>query len=86
MYYRRTNQSKFKRKFVPIYKTSLEFERDVRMVFEWNEELALQLDVIEDLPVIEVVHVHGVLDGTVICTYSTNQCYNIFIANYSKCY
>lgn len=36
LYYRRSNQSRFKRKFVPIYKTSLEFERDVRMVFEWN--------------------------------------------------
>lgn len=36
MYYKKSNQSKFKRKFVPIYKTSLEFERDVRMVFEWN--------------------------------------------------
>ena len=36
MYYRRSNQSKFKRKFVPVFKTSQEFERDVRMVFEWN--------------------------------------------------
>lgn len=36
MYYRRSNQSKFKRKFVPIFKTPQEFQRDVRMVFEWN--------------------------------------------------
>ena len=36
LHYRRSNQTKIKQNFVPVHKTSKEFERDVRMVFEWN--------------------------------------------------
>jgi len=36
LFYRRANQMKFKRNFVPIHKNETEFNRDVRMVFEWN--------------------------------------------------
>lgn len=36
LFYQRPNQTKIKQKFEPIHRTALEFERDVRMVFEWN--------------------------------------------------
>lgn len=36
LFYRRANQMKFKRNFVPIHKNETDFKRDVRMVFEWN--------------------------------------------------
>lgn len=36
LFYQRPNQTKIKQNFEPIHRTALEFERDVRMVFEWN--------------------------------------------------
>ena len=36
LYYQRKNQTQIKRKFVPVNETAKDFERDIRMVFEWN--------------------------------------------------
>lgn len=36
LYYQRSNQTQIKQKFVPINETAKDFQRDIRMVFEWN--------------------------------------------------
>jgi len=41
LYYQRANQTQIKQKFVPINQTVKEFQRDIRMVFEWNTSEAM---------------------------------------------
>lgn len=36
LFYQRSHQTNIKQKFVPIHRNPKEFQRDVRMVFEWN--------------------------------------------------
>ena len=36
LHYRRANQTKIKQKFTPFHKNLTEFQKDIRMVFEWN--------------------------------------------------
>jgi uncharacterized protein YfaP (DUF2135 family) len=36
LHYQRANQTKIKQKFIPINETAKDFQRDIRMVFEWN--------------------------------------------------
>lgn len=36
LYYQRSSQTQIKQKFVPINETAKDFQRDIKMVFEWN--------------------------------------------------
>ena len=36
LFYQRSHQTNIKQQFIPIHKNTKEFQRDVRMVFEWN--------------------------------------------------